>query len=84
MESVIVVAVVQVLAVFVLVRHRLVVMRVAVRARGHRIVDVRVVAIVVRVQVLVAHRLVAVVMAVPLGRMQPDARRASAPRRAPA
>ena len=63
------VAVVQVLAVFVFVRHRLVVVNVAVRARGHRIVDVGVVAVVVRVQVLVAHRLVTVAVAVPLGRV---------------
>jgi hypothetical protein len=70
---VVVVPVVDVLAVLVLVRERFVLVHVAVRARRHRIVDVRVMAVVVGVQVLVAHRLVAVVMAVVFGRVQPDA-----------
>jgi hypothetical protein len=61
------VAVVEVLAVLVLVGDGLVGVPVAVGAGGHRIVAVQVVAVVVGVQVLVTDRLMAVAMAVMLG-----------------
>jgi hypothetical protein len=56
----VVVPVVQVLAVLMLVRDRLVLVRMAVRTGGHRIVGVSVVAVVVGVNVLVAERRVLV------------------------
>ena len=54
---------VEVFAVLVLVRDGLVLVHVGVRAGGHGIVRVRVVAVVVRVKVLVARRLVVVAVA---------------------
>ena len=61
--------VVDVLAVLMLVRDGVVLVNVTVRARGHRIVNVAVVAVVVGVDVLVLEGLVPVAMAVPLERV---------------
>ena len=63
----------QVLAVLVLVREALMLVHVAVRAGGHRVVVMRVVTVVVRVNVLVAGRLVTVAVLVPFRGMQPHA-----------
>jgi hypothetical protein len=68
------VAVVNVVAVLVIVRDRVVLVRVAVGAGGHRMVHVRVVPIVVGVHVLVHQALVGVAVAVALGSVQRHAR----------
>ena len=68
-----VVPVMQILAVFVIVRHRIMLVHVAMRAGGHRVVPVRVVAVVVRVHVLVAEGVVVVPVVVVLGGVEPDA-----------